>query len=507
MNQYKLTKVVSFVTLAFLSSTVLAENTQKQEDDIKKQDIYLKKLDNIKKQETVLKKAIKEKQLVDNSTNFDKKQNIQKKYQESLEYLNQNPAELEKVLTILIRNRDIARLAELLPIYEKYPKRDFSVVDWGNALIAESNNDYSTAINIYRKINSALPNIKLLRFHMANALFRDKQYEAAKSEFEKLRSEDILPDGDKKIINSYLEAISQNDRWNFDMGISYVRDPNVNNSPKKGAKVVTNRGVFESNAESVVAEGVSYNFNTSKKWALNNNKYLSGYFSGSGSYYWNSHQNNDLTLETGVGFGYADSKKSFEVIPFFQNNFYVDSSVDNSKLKQYYRKFGVRLESTNWLNENIKYSSNLTLARDKYISKYNHLSGNNYFWSNTLFYMPNQTSYFYGGLDFSLKDGTRDDDDSYNRFGSRLGWGRAWSLGISTRMSIGFAKKFFRGTDFTGIKRKDKEYNLNMSVWHRNIHFLGITPRLTWNYKKTDGNHPFYNYDKSNVYIELSKTF
>ncbi len=496
MNKYKLTKIISFATFVLFSPIALADKPSNSDTQ-----------DEIKKQETSLNKTIKEKQLVDYSIDFDKENKQHQQIKEGLEYLSRHPAEFEKALTVSIRNRDTATLTKLLPIYEKYLLRDQSVVDWGNALIAESNNDYNKAVNLYRKINSALPNIKLLRFHMANALFKDKQYEVAKSEFEKLRSEEILSDYDKQIINSYLEAISQNDRWNFDMGISYVRDPNINNSPKKGTQLVTEKGVFTSNTDSKVVEGVSYNFETTKQWALHNNKYISGYFSGNGSYYWNSHQHNDLILEAGLGFGYADAKKSFEVTPFFQNNFYVNASEDNSNLKQYYKKFGVRLTNSYWLNENIKYSSNITVVKDKYISKYKYLSGNNYFWSNTLFYMPNQRNYFYGGLDLSIKTDTRDDDDSYNRFGSRVGWGRAWGFGISTRMSLGFAEKYFKGKDFTGIKRKDKEYNLNMSVWHRNIHFLGITPRLTWSYKRVDGNHPFYNYDKSNIYIELSKTF
>ncbi len=514
MNKYKLIKILSLATLAFSSSNALAEDTKiKIQEEISIEENSLKKtiedkqlIENSKK-ENSLKQTIKEKQLVNNSKNFDSKEHAQQKFKESLDYLSKNPAELEKVLSVLIRNKDAERLAELLPIYEKYPKRDMSVIDWGNAIIAESNNDYGTAVNLYRKINSALPNVKTLRFHMANALFRDKQYEAAKSEFEKLRSEEQLADSDKEIINSYLEAISQNDQWNFDMGISYIRDPNVNNSPKKGTQVITDKGVFQSNADQVVAKGIAYNFSTSKQWALDDNKYISGYLSGNGSYYWNSHQNNDLTLEAGVGLGYADAKKSLEVTPFFQNNFYVDGSNDSSKLQQYYKKLGVRLDGTYWINENVKYSAGLTVARDKFINKYKHLSGNDFSLSNTLFYMPNQRNYFYGGLDASVKTGTRDTDDSYNRVGTRLGWGRAWNLGISTNMGIGFANKSFKGKDFLGIKRKDKEYNLNMSIWHRNVHILGITPRLTWNYRKIDGNHPLYNYDKSNISLGLSKTF
>lgn len=41
------------------------------------------------------------------------------------------------------------------------------------------------------------------------------------------------------------------------------------------------------------------------------------------------------------------------------------------------------------------------------------------------------------------------------------------------------------------ITQRNKEYGVQVSLWHRALHFKGITPRLTWQYNKVKSNHAF----------------
>ena len=70
-----------------------------------------------------------------------------------------------------------------------------------------------------------------------------------------------------------------------------------------------------------------------------------------------------------------------------------------------------------------------------------------------------------------------------------------------------YGKRYAKGEDFFNIDREDKEYNANLSVWHRGVHFFGITPRLVFSYSKIDSNNRFYSYDTSKVYMDFTKTF
>ena len=96
--------------------------------------------------------------------------------------LEKNPQAFEELLLRSISSQDAAALKTLLPAYERYENKDQSVIDWGNALIALQSGDTKKAVQIYRSINAALPNIRLLRLQMASALYQNRQHRAAKSE-------------------------------------------------------------------------------------------------------------------------------------------------------------------------------------------------------------------------------------------------------------------------------------------------------------------------------------
>ena len=82
-----------------------------------------------------------------------------------------------------------------------------------------------------------------------------------------------------------------------------------------------------------------------------------------------------------------------------------------------------------------------------------------------------------------------------------------WPFGISSRLSVAYARRTYKDVDLLGIRQKNNEYQTNVILWHRNVYFWGITPKITWSYQKNDSNHPFYRYDKNRIYLEMSKTF
>ena len=88
------------------------------------------------------------------------------------------------------------------------------MIDWGNAIIAAKKGKLDEAVTMYRKVNAQLPEVQILRFQLAMALYYNRQFDAAQSEFEALRSESPTED-DVKVINNYLNAINSQDRWSF----------------------------------------------------------------------------------------------------------------------------------------------------------------------------------------------------------------------------------------------------------------------------------------------------
>ena len=160
---------------------------------------------------------------------------------ESIDYLVSHPTEFESLLSVMLTEGNAEGLKELLPYYAETPNYDPSVIDWGNAIIQAKQGNLNEAVISYRELNTRLPNVKVLRFQLALALFYNRQYEAARSEFEKLRSATTSLE-DIQVINDYLKVINEQNRWNFNASASYIDDRNLNNAPEQGTQLIGSDG-------------------------------------------------------------------------------------------------------------------------------------------------------------------------------------------------------------------------------------------------------------------------
>lgn len=422
------------------------------------------------------------------------------------EYLQQHPEELEALLMELIRQYNTDGLKLLLPIYATVPNHDPSVIDWGNALIAMNEGKVGEAVTIYRKMIAALPDHKVLRFQLAVALYRNGEFIAARDQFEKMRSIGGLSQEDIKLMDSYIANIDKKDEWSFDGSLSYLDNQNLNSSPKAGTKVKIGNSVLTNTKDPISGQGFSYSFGADKKWALDDKTYFSFGTNINGEHYFNASDYNNLSIRTSTGLGYRTSRFNFEISPFLQKQWYGGGSIGKGHLSSYVSTPGVRIESGYWFSPRLKYQGALQFGKDNYVSAYDQNDGNNILLSNTLLFSQNQKRFFFAGLDGSFKD-AKSDDLAYHRYGIRAGWTEEWSKGISTRLNLGFAKRYYQGKDFFAIKRINDEYNAGLTVWHRGLHFYGITPRLIWSYNKTNSNNPLYDYDNHKVFLDFTKTF
>ena len=424
------------------------------------------------------------------------------------EELVNNPEELEKLLVEAIRLNEVEGLKVLLPLYAKVDasRRDDSLIDWGNAIIAMNDGRTAEAVTLYRKLIANLPDNRMLRFQTALALYRNNEMIAAKEQLQKLRSSDVS-EADRKALDDYIAAIDRRDQWSFNGSLSYLRDDNVNGVAPKGTRIELGNGrSFTSNRDQEKANGISYSVGADKKWSINDNFYSSLHGDLSGVYYYNNKNYNDITARVAAGGGFRNARIDVEVTPFVQTRFYGRGSNGDGNLHNYSKSAGLRVDTSYWMTPRWRWQNNVEYSYDKHIDMYNYLDGNRISMGNTVMFSPNQKQYWFAGLDLSHKS-ARSASDAYNRFGTRLGWGQEWGKGVSTRLMGSYGKRFAKDKDFFNIKRRDNEYNVNLALWHRNIHFLGITPRLVFSYSKIDSNNKFYSYDTSKVYLDFSRSF
>lgn len=411
-----------------------------------------------------------------------------------------NPALLEHALYSSVVLGNVQAVKKLLPLYQQSPDiindtASLLLIQMSQALLAQSAGDLKKTISLYRTILSNNPQISDIRFLLAQALLADQQNEAAKDQLLRLRSEPELSESEYLTINQLLTIINKRSVWELSGGISYAYDPNANNAPdERSANLHGGTWTFN-NPES--AHGVSYFANIGKDWNIKNNHYIHFSADISGKSYWTNHDYDDLIVQSKAGTKYKNARTEFAVLPYYQKRWSANESYTNEA--------GISTEWSRWLTPKHQLLTAASAGKETYINN-DRASGATINGSATWLFVNNTRQYWTLGTDYAYKNAT-DKNHAYRRFGMRASWTQEWQKGISTSLAIDIAKRNYQGADIFNITREDKEYMGRVSIWHRNVHFWGITPRLTINHRITNSNHPAYKYSKSGVTIQLNKRF
>lgn len=421
--------------------------------------------------------------------------------------LRENPEILEKlfVQSLISPNKNV--LPTYIQLYQQVPSADLSLIEWGEAILLREKN-LNDSVAAYRTLSAKFPNNDYIRFQLAETLFYNQEFEAAKGQFERLRASKGVSEGDVKVFDNFIEAINRKEDWNFSFGSTFLNDKNLANSAKQGTTATLPNGATVTyNTPRQSGQGISAWVGADKRWGLAGGKYLAFESSLSSKYYWDNRSYNDVNAHLGLGLGYSDARKNVQFTPYVQKRWYAGGLNASNALKQYTDTYGASLSANYWLTQGLRYSFYYNFGYEKYNRAVNkQYDGINHALTNSVMYFPSSTQYWSLALDLSTKT-AKDKTNAYDRFGTRLTWGQEWPLGISTSTTLGVAKRNYKEASFFGKKQKNTEYSASISVWHKELHFAGFTPKVTFSYSKVNSNIPIYSYDKKQVFFDVSKSF
>ena len=128
-------------------------------------------------------------------------------------------------------------------------------------------------------------------------------------------------------------------------------------------------------------------------------------------------------------------------------------------------------------------------------------------------YRLNPRIFIYTEADF-VQERTKVHHYGYNLASFKLGWGQEWRWGISSRLSLSYAKRHYRDNLSLGNvihfdkRREDAIYQLNLIAWKRDWHLFGITPKLNFRWKQQKSNFTsLYSYVDKSVNVLFEKSF
>lgn len=405
-----------------------------------------------------------------------------------------NPALLKRAMYSVVVTKQTKAIGVILPIYRQLPDADKLLIAYAQALLAHSQGRFTAAINDYRKILAKRPEMSAVRFDLANALYADRQSTAAYDQLVRLQSEP-LPDNVATHVSQAISTIDRETDWQFDANFYYRHENNINNAPKQ--RQIPFGGGTLTLLKPEKARGIHVALGAKKRINVKDNIYGKVQFNVVSDYFWDNHDYDDLSLRAGVGLGYQDARLAAEIQPFAKKRFFGREAYSTTG--------GVGGVFSYRITPRWKLSTAWEWSYEDFEQR-KHLNGKRQFVGLSGLYIRNPRQYWSAGVNFYDHD-ARDAEDRYQRLGAFVGWGQEWQGGISSTLTLSAAKRTHDGVDFFNIQRSDKEYSTKLSLWHRNIHYLGITPRLSWSWHKTDSNHFYYDKQESRVNIVFSKRF
>lgn len=405
-----------------------------------------------------------------------------------------NPELLKRAMHSVLITYQIDGIRTILPIYQQLSDADANTIRYAKAVLAHSQGKLSDAIADYRSLIAADPNLSEVRFNLATALAADGQSTAARDQLTRLKTEN-LPEEITQTIDETLAQINRQEDWQFNANFYYRQENNINNAPKQ-RKMAFGRGtlIFP---EPEKAKGIHLTLGAKKRFNLSDNIYSNIQFDASSDFYWNNHKYDDLSLRVGTGLGYQNSRFTAEIQPFIKKRFFGTEpySLSTGAAGIFRYKFTPQWQvSNNWEWSYAKFDTR------------EFLNGNRKSIGLSAVYMPSSQQYWTAGIHYHETQ-AREAEDNFHRTGAFIGWGQEWKGGLSSNLTLSAGKRRYGGVDFFNILREDKEYAAKLALWHRGVHFWGITPRLVSSWNKTDSNHFYYSKNNTRFNIEFSKTF
>lgn len=406
-----------------------------------------------------------------------------------------NPALLAHAMLSVLVYDNADGVAVLLPIYQKQDSKyiEREMLDWARAVLAVRQGDVGQGIAWYQQLVETYPNNELFGVRLGQAYFANRAYEQARRIFATLSKEtqaSLMP---------YTEQINKQEKWEFSVGGHWIDDDNINNAPTN-----PDLGGGWTASPPISAQGVFVSLGAKRKVLLDDGAFFLPQIGVQGKRYHNAKQYNELNARLTLGMGKENAQGGVIISPFVERLAYAGGG-DATHLEHFSQAMGVGVAGHKRLGKQSQLAINGELAQTLYQTR-PHLDGYSLSLSPTINIYPKPTLALSIGTDHQYVS-TQDRDDSYRRAGLRVSAVGQWQdVGASVALSTA-KRTYFAPMPIFNQTQQNREYHVNVGIWHNRLAYGKFVPRLVWQYQKTDSNIALYSYDKSRVFVEVGTSF
>lgn len=403
-----------------------------------------------------------------------------------------NPKLFTEILNQAIERGSINDLRLLTPLYGQLHERDEILHLFAKAIIAEYDNHITLALTYYQQILVYDPTLTPIQVRLYQAYRANKQHKSADNVLRVILADDTLP---PSIRNELTRQHSPNKkRPNITFNARYLNDRNVNNAPR-------NPNYYHWQVESAQkAHGVGYQIEINHNNTPMDYWQFSPNLSITGKYYWDKSQYNDTIAEFTTPITYQKAKFGLTFAPYHQKRYFGNHAYSNTT--------GLKIQGSYLTAPNWQSSAYLTYGKKKH-HKRDFLDGDTTTLSVSLtHYKPHH--HWYTGIQL-VQDNAKDQSESYHQQLFYAGIEKRWHLNttshLNTSHSFGVGQKQHHAPDIFNIKRHDKLYFTQHSLWYSKLQYKGFVPSVHWRYERKDSNHFAFDTKNHQAFIEINKKF
>lgn len=354
--------------------------------------------------------------------------------------------------------------------------------------------EYRAGIKYFRQMLAINPRLHRPRLELARALYQTHQYRASQYHFEIVLSDNVPP-AVAHNIRAYLQSIRSRVA-NFNVRFELINDSNVNRATRQEfiyigglrfdvsedsqAIAKTGQGIF-ANARVPISQDTTWNVNGH----IEHREFQSKDFDYS-----------YLNLNLGKAFEFDHHSLAINVGRHWSG--YAGHSLFHGNI------LGVNYQ-TNLKNHLILRNKLSYFTLDYY--EHDARDASQYGLQAELQYQTQSTHQFKITTAYSLHNADFN-IHSYQEPRLNIAWRSEWAGGWLLNLSSSLAIEKYQKTDPIFLKkRKDTEFNAELTVHNRKIQIMDFTPQVHLGRTKNHSNIDFYNWDQNYLKVSFSNDF
>ncbi len=378
-------------------------------------------------------------------------------------------------------------------------KADPTQISFLRGMIAGAEGDWGRAATHYRDILASKPELLRVRLELARALYKLKDGDNAKRQFEMVLASKNLPPEVIHNIRNFLSTIYTQKKWSLSVSLSAAPDTNINTAT--GSDRITLFGLpFELSDEAKKSSGVGltgdvragYRFDIGKGKAIDVGANIRH------TEYLNSAAFDQTFVQGQLGPRFYTAKREIRLV----------GTVGYARFggREYYKSYGGQISAQRQINDRFKLSGVLSGQQINYKSN----SGRN----GQVYSLMGQGDYAlsrvsamraYIGLS---KEFTFDQSLENTAYRGGAGYVRELSYGLTVNFKGSFSYRPYKGIAVLyGVKRSDRTYGAGIGFTKRDFTLFGFAPVVGYDYYRSNSNIEFFTYDRHRVNIGLTHIF